>query len=201
MNPLRRLVVAALAALPLVGLAQRPPYYELTPAQPGEAPGKIDVAEFFWYGCPHCYNLQPILEEWLKKRPPDVHFRRVPTVFNEQWAYDATIFYTFEALGVIERLHQPFFDAIHRERLRTRNWRALSEWLQRNGVDPKKFEETMKSFGVQSRTRRATQMTVAYRIEGTPALAVDGRYVVNPDAGFAGMLATVNQLIEKSRNK
>lgn len=201
LNRLRRIFIAALLAAPLLAFAQRAPYVELNPPQHPEAPGKIEVIEFFWYGCIHCYNLEPVLEGWLKKLPPDVHFRRVPAIFNDQWAYDAGIFYTFEALGVLEQLHRPFFDAIHRDRLRTKDSRALGEWLQKNGVDPKKFDETLKSFGVQSRTRRAAQMTVGYKIEGTPAMAVNGRYLVSPDPGFKGMMATIDQLIEHSRKK
>jgi thiol:disulfide interchange protein DsbA len=202
MNTHRRTLLAALLATPLVGLAQqRAPYIELKPAQPVEGQGKIDVIEFFWYGCIHCYNLEPLLEGWIKKQPADVHFRRVPAIFNDQWAHDANIFYTFEALGVLDKVHRAFFDAIHRDKLKTKDWKALSEWLQKNGVDAKKFEETFKSFGVQSRTKRAAQMTVGYKLEGTPAMAVDGRFLVNTDPGFAAMLATVDQLVQQSRKK
>src|SRR5437016_6293594 len=148
-------------------------YTELKTPQPVEAQGgKIDVAEFFWYGCIHCYNLEPYIESWLKKLPPDVQFRRIPAIFNQRWALDAAIFYTFEAMGVLDKVHRPFFDAIHRDHLRTDNPAALNEWLQKNGVEAKKFNDTLKSFGVQSRTKRATQLTVAYKIDGTPAMAV-----------------------------
>jgi thiol:disulfide interchange protein DsbA len=99
-------------------LAQpRPPFTEIKPPLPAESEGKIDVAEFFWYGCIHCYNLEPALEGWLKKAPPDAQFRRVPAVFNARWAHDAAIFYTFESMGVLDKVHRPFFDAIHRDRL------------------------------------------------------------------------------------
>ena len=101
--------------------------------------GKIEVIEFFWYGCTHCYNLEPMLETWVKKLPADVQFRRVPAVFNERWGHDAAIFYTFEALGVLDKLHRPFFDAIHRDAPAHRQQQALNAWLQKNGVDPKKF--------------------------------------------------------------
>lgn len=202
MNALRRIVIAVLLAVPLIAFAQqRGAYAELKPSQPVDTQGKIEVVEFFWYGCIHCYNLEPVLDKWLKTLPSDVQFRRVPTIFNEQWAHDAAIFYTFEALGVLDRLHRPFFDAIHRDKLRTKDWRALSEWLQKNAVEPKKFEETMKSFGVQSRTRRAAQMTVGYKIQGTPAMAVHGRYTVSTEGGFPAMLATVDHLIEQTRKE
>src|SRR5207248_587020 len=155
----------------------------------------------FWYGCPHGYNLEPLLKTWTKKLPPDVQFRRIPAVFNERWGHDAAIYYTFEALGVLDKLHRPFFYAIHRDHLRTDDAQAMTEWLSRQGVDPKKFFDTMKSFGVQSKTRRAAQLSVAYRIDGTPAMAVQGRYTVSADQGGSreGMLDTVSNLVNMVR--
>jgi protein dithiol oxidoreductase (disulfide-forming) len=198
MKRLLDIFFAAFVVSPILALGQQAPYAELNPPQPVETQGKIEVVEFFWYGCIHCYTLEPLIETWLKKLPPDTAFRRVPAVFNERWAHDAAIFYTFEALGVLDKLHRPFFDAIHRDRLRTDNQEALAQFLEKHGVDPKKFNDTMKSFGVQSRTRRATQLTLAYKIDGTPAMAVQGRYVVS--AGD-GMLHKVNQLVEQVRKQ
>ena len=130
MNPIRRALVAAIALAPLASLGQpRFNYSELKPPQPVESQGKIEVLEFFWYGCIHCYNLEPYIESWLKKLPPDVQFRRIPAIFNQRWALDAAIFYTFEAMGVLDKVHRPFFDAIHRDHLRTDNPAALNEWL------------------------------------------------------------------------
>ena len=196
------LLLAAFLLVPALAAAQaRPAYSELRPALQVEAAGKIEVIEFFWYGCIHCYNFEPPLEGWLKKLPPDVQFRRVPAVFNERWALDAAIFYTFEALGVLGKVHRPFFDAIHRDRLRTENPAALSAWLQKQGIDPQKFNDTMKSFGVQGKTRRAAMLTGAYKIDGTPAMAVQGRYTVSADQGGSpeGMLQSVSNLVEMVR--
>ena len=189
------LVVAFLLAPPFAA-AQR--YTELKPPQPTEAGGKIDVIEFFWYGCIHCYNLEPALEGWLKKLPPDAQFRRVPAVFNPRWEHDARIFYAFDALGLLDKLHRPFFDAIHQDRLRTDDPKALGQWLQKQGIDAQKFAEVMKSFSVHSKTQRAKLMTAGYKIDGTPAIAVDGRYTVS--AG-EGMLDTVSRLIEQARKQ
>lgn len=198
MNHLRRTLVFALASAPFarVALAQQPPFLELNPPQPVETSDKIEVLEFFWYGCIHCYNLEPKIETWLKTLPKDVEFRRVPAVFNERWAQDAAIFYTFEALGLLDKLHRPFFDAIHRDRLRTDNAQALNAWLEKQGVDAKKFETTLKSFGVQSKTKRAIRMTTAYKIDGTPAMAVHGRYVV---PSSEAILENVNRLVAAVR--
>jgi protein dithiol oxidoreductase (disulfide-forming) len=196
-------LLAAALSLPLVAAGQPFEYGEISPPQPVEAKGKIEVIEFFWYGCPHCYTLEPHIEAWLKKLPPDVEFKRVPAVFNQRWGHDAAIFYTLEALGVLDKLHRPLFDAIHKANLRTDNEAALSEWLQKNGVDPKKFMDTMKSFGVQSKTRRAVQQTVAYKIDGTPAMAVAGRYTVSAQQGRTqqGMLQAVDSLVAKARKQ
>ena len=196
MKRLLAFVVAALLLAPPLATAQR--YVELKPPQPTEAGGKIEVVEFFWYGCIHCYNLEPALEGWLKKLPPDAQFRRVPAVFNPRWEHDARIFYAFEALGLLDKLHRPFFDAIHQDRLRTDDPRALAQWLQKQGVDAQKFTDVMKSFSVHSKTQRAKLMTAGYKIDGTPAIAVDGRYTVS--AG-EGMLETVSQLIGQARKQ
>lgn len=197
MNAHRRRLVAVLLSIPFTAAAQgRPAVQELNPPRPVESGGKIEVLEFFWYGCIHCYNLEPRIETWLKKLPTDVEFRRVPAVFNERWAHDAAIFFSFEAMGLLDKLHRPFFDAIHRDRLRSDHAPSLNAWLEKQGVDPKKFESTVKSFGVQSKTRRAVRMTADYKIEGTPAMAVHGRYTV---ASGETMLEMVNELVAAVR--
>ena len=199
-----RSAVALLVFLPALAIAQPKPgvnYSELNPVQPVEAAGKVEVMEFFWYGCIHCYNLEPAVEAWLKKLPADARFQRVPAVFNDRWARDAAIYYSFEALELVDKLHRPLFDAIHRDQLRTDNAEALNQWLQKQGVDVKRFNEALKSFGVQSKVRRAAQLSVAYRIEGTPAMAVNGRYSVSTEQGRShqGMLDTTGFLISLSR--
>lgn len=207
MNLHRRLLVTALALSPVAALAQprRPAagvdFTELSVRQPIEVQGKIEVLEFFWYGCPHCYTLQPVMEKWVPRLPADVNFRRVPAVLNQGWAREAAVFYTFEALGVLERLHRPFFDAIHLDRVNTRDADSRAEWLRKHDVDPKRFEDAHKSFGVQSKVRRAQQISAAYRIDGTPALAVNGRYTIGAEQGRtqAGMLQIADYLIGVER--
>src|SRR5258706_11508496 len=206
MDRLRRklIVAAALApvALPLRAQnAAAASYTALRGTLPIENPGKIEIAEFFWYGCIHCYNLEPVLEAWLPKLPADVYFRRIPAIFNDRWAHDATIFYAFEALGQLDKLHRPFFDAIHKDRLKTENPAALGEWLTKHGLDPQKFETTMKSFGVQSKAKRAAQLTAGAQIDGTPALMVQGRITISTEQGRTreGMLAIADRLIPEMR--
>ena len=200
MDKLRRTLLAAFALSPLAARAQpagEPPYTTLKDPLPVENPDKIEVAEFFWYGCIHCYNLEPLIETWAPKLPADTQFRRIPAVFNERWAHDAAIFYAFEVLGVLDKLHRPFFDAIHKDRMKTDNPAALGEWLTKNGLEQRKFEATMKSFGVQSKLKRAAQLTGASRIDGTPALMVQGRYTISSEQGKSreGMLAVADSLV------
>ena len=197
-------LLAILAFLPGPAWAQPPfSFNEVKPAQEVDADGKIEVLEFFWYGCIHCYNLEPVIEKWEKNRPADVRFRRVPVVFDGRTQRDAPFYYAFEALGLVDKLHRPFFDAIHKDGLRLDNTNAVNEWLQKNGVDPKKFNDTIKSFGVQSKLRRAQQMTIAYKIEGTPTMAVQGRYTVAAENARSpeGMLKTVDHLVETLRKQ
>ena len=196
------LAAGVLAALPAAAQPKFS-YSELKPALPVEAEGKIEVLEFFWYGCIHCYNLEPTVEKWEKTLAKDVQFRRVPAVFNDRWALDAAIFYTFEAMGLLDKLHKPLFDAIHKDRLRTDVQKEFLDWLEKQGVDTKKFTETMKSFGVQSKMRRAAQMTAAYKISGTPQMAVHGRYTISTDQGRTsdGMFETVNYLTDTLRKQ
>lgn len=205
MNKLRRTLLSAfaLAATPVsLGLRAQPVgnpgYSTLSAALQTEDPAKVEVAEFFWYGCIHCFNFESVLEAWVPTLPPDVYFRRIPAVFGEpRGMHDAAIFYAFEALGLLNKLHRPLYDAIHKDRLRTDNPPALGEWLIKNGVEPKKFEATMRSFGVQSKVKRAGQLTAGARIDGTPALMVQGRYTISAEQGrsLEGMLVNAKQLI------
>ncbi len=172
-----------IAVAPPIAYAQAPgkkvPYMEINPPQPTEAQGKVEVIEFFWYGCPHCYALEPVLNPWVKKLPKEASFRRVPAIFNEQWGVAARVFYTLEAIDEDARMHSPLFDAIHKENLRITDESAMTAWLAKKGVDVEKYKAAYRSFGVETKLKRALQMTQAYRIDGVPALAIQGRYVLS----------------------
>ena len=205
---LKRLITC-LIVLFAAGLAHAQPkagveYRELSPAQPTDAAGKIEVIEFFWYGCPHCFNFEPVIEPWTKKLPKDVQFRRVPAIFNDEWAQGARAYYTLEAIGEGVRLHKPLFDAVHTgSRLRVADEAALTEWLGKQGVDTKKFAAAYRSFSVEGKVKRAGQLTQAYKIEGVPAMAVNGKYVVITDniKSFEQMLAVADYLVDQTRMK
>ena len=206
MNRHRRTLVAALTLSPLLARAQVPgeSYSTLRKPLPIETPGKIEVVEFFWYGCIHCYHFEPLLEAWVPKLKPDTQFRRIPAVFDDpRFVHDAAIFYSFDAMGLLPKLHRPLFDEIHVNRMRTNNREVFDAWLATKGVDPKKFEATMNSFGVQTKVKRAAQLTAGAAIDGTPALAVQGRYTISAEQGHTqeGMLATASQLIDLVRRQ
>jgi thiol:disulfide interchange protein DsbA len=197
-------LLAAGALAPRLALAQqRYQYGVLTPEQHTFNPGKIEVVEFFWYGCPHCYNLEPYLETWLKKKPADVAFVRIPAILDDDWAHDAYIYYGLDALGLIDKLHRKLFDSIHRARLRTGDPKAFDEWLTSNGIDPKKFGAVLNSPGVDTAVKRARRLTVGYRVDGTPMMAVQGKYTISArQAGDQqGMLDAVNYVVDMVRNK
>ena len=210
---LKRLFVGLVTALLCAtAAAQRQPvegkdFLRLSPPQPVEANGKIDVVEFFWYRCPHCYSLEPHLQEWIKTLPRDVQFRRVPAMFNDEWAIDARIFYTLETTGDVARVHRPLMDAIHQQggaRLKGEAYmKWVADWLSKHGVDKAKYESTLRSFAVETKLKRATQQTQAYRLDGVPAIGVQGRWLVS--ASLVGepraMLTTTDYLAAEARKQ
>jgi thiol:disulfide interchange protein DsbA len=182
-------------------------YTTFNPPRATEVREKIEITEFFWLGCSHCYNLEPALQKWLKKLPKDVSFRRVPAVFPGKngglgpWAPGAKLYYTLEAMNLLDKLHGEAFDAVHIDRLNLSDDKVLLDWLGKKGVDTRKFSETYGSFAIQSKVQRAMQLTQAHGIDGVPALIVDGRY--KPASGAAGsyedIFVVVDQLIDKAR--
>ncbi len=197
---LAALALAGAAFLPVSAAAQQSvPFIEINPPLPTDAAGKIEVVEFFWYECPHCYTLEPRLEAWLKKLPKDVEFKRVPAMFNQQWAHSGRVYYTLEAIGELDRLHRPLFDAIHNGGLKITNMKQLQDWLERQKVDLGKFNAAFKSFAVESRLKRALELTAASRIESVPQMMVNGRYLVSADSAKGDMLLVVDALIGQAR--
>ena len=200
-------LVVALAASAAAGgagaqaLEEGKQYVKLRNPQPTESGNKIEVIEFFSYGCPHCAHLEPILDQWLKTLPPDVAFRRVPVLFNPSWANLAKIYYTLDALGDEARLTPLVFRAIHDQGQNLSNEKTFTDWIGKQGVDPKKVDDMLNSFAVSGKVNKAKSQAAAYRIESVPTLIVDGKYVTGPDkAGSHEQIPGVlNALIAKAR--
>jgi protein dithiol oxidoreductase (disulfide-forming) len=191
--------MAAFAASAYAQEARNPDIKPLDPPQTVDNDGKIEVLEFFGYGCIHCAHLEPRLHDWVKKLPADVKFVRVPVPAPHKGVSSIPIFYTLQAMGEIDRLHQKIFDAIHVENVIMGNPATLNKWLEKNGVDPKKFEEVQRSFSVQGKIRRAEKMSGDYKIAATPSLIVHGRYAIEQQAGPDRLFASVEQAIGMAR--
>jgi thiol:disulfide interchange protein DsbA len=184
------------------GLVEGQQYTRLKNAMPVESGKKIEVIEFFSYGCPHCRDLDPELQAWLKTQPADVEFRRVPVDFGrEQWANLAKAYLTLEALGVEAKLTPDFFEALHGKNVPLYNEKAFFDWAASKGLDRKKVEETYASFGVNSKFNRARQQAKAYNVQSVPLVIVDGKFVTAPDkvGSHAAMPAAINELVQKAR--
>ncbi len=161
--------------------------------------GKVEVLEFFWYGCPHCYDLEPEMESWLKNQSDKIEFRLVPSPLNPSWAIHAQFFYAAEALGVLDKLHKPLFDAMHKERRKLFDKESLIDFAVAQGVDRKAFTDAWKSFGVFVKVQQARKLGKRFQLTGVPAVGINGKYKTS--ASLAGsheaMFKIMNELIEK----
>ena len=175
----------------------------ITPPQPTETGKNIEVLEVFYYGCPHCFDLESSLVPWVKQLPKDVTFRRMPAVFRDSWVPLTKAFYTLEALGLTEKLHGDIFNAMHVENINLSDEKTLLEWVAKRGVDGKSFNDTYQSFSVQSKVNRAKQLTKAYGITGVPSLIIDGKYVTSGSTAgsHAASLQVADQLIKQARQE
>lgn len=168
--------------------------YRVIVPQPVESADRVEVIDFFWYGCPYCYELLPIFTEWEKRKPEDVIVRRVPAVLREGWLADAHLYYTLDVLGEADRLHARVFDAVHKEQLRTIDMEAVGAWAVKNGIDRQKWQAAYESVEVRNRVIRAVEMARNYDIRGTPAVVVDGRYQTG--GGIAGGLTNIPKVLD-----
>jgi len=174
-------------------------YEAVTPPQPTTTTDKIEVVEMFWYGCPHCYHLEPNVEKWLKKIPKNAEFVRIPAVFRPQWELHARAFYTAEILGVLDKVHRPFFDAIHGEKKAMASEEEIMAFFEQFGVKGDEFKRVFKSFAVEAKVRRAKDMSVRYGIKGVPSLIVNGKYRTGGQlaGGQNEIFKVVNYLVEQ----
>lgn len=203
--------VAAYAVAPAASAADTTPragvnYQVLDTPQPtSAAQGQVEVMEFFWYACPHCYAFEPYLENWLANgKPKDVKFVRVPVMNGFQWAHVmAQAFYTEKALGVVDKLHKPIFDEIHARHHLLKTKEDFKKFFEKHGVDGKAFDNAWSSFTVAMDMKRASAEQKAYQIMGVPTVAVAGKYTltVHQGQGDKDMLRVTDYLVKKAASK
>jgi thiol:disulfide interchange protein DsbA len=177
-------------------------YVRLSQPLPMPANGKYEVVEFFWYGCPHCNDFEPALDAWSKTLPADVSFKRAPVAFRpEPHGTHQRIYFALETMGLVATMHRKVFYAIHNERARLDKPAEIAAFMTKNGVDGAKFLDVFNSFSVQTKARQAHQLSEAYKIDGVPALGVQGRFYTS--GSLAGSnersLAVVDYLLKKLR--
>jgi thiol:disulfide interchange protein DsbA len=161
--------------------------------------GKIEVLEFFWYSCPHCNAFEPAFAQWAKAAPKDVVVRRIPVAFREDFAPQQRLYFTLEALNLLDTMHDRVFAAIHVQKQLLNSDASVLAWAEKQGVDKAKFSETFKSFGVASKLKRAVQLQNEFKVEGVPSLGVAGRYYI--DGTLAGSMDRALKVAESLINQ
>jgi thiol:disulfide interchange protein DsbA len=178
-------------------------HFSALPAAQGtsSSPGKIEVAEVFWYGCSHCYNLEPLLSDWVKRLPDDVAFVRVPVMWNPTNEIHARVYYTAEALGKTDQINPAMFKAIQIDNRPMTEEKDIQLLFEQIGVSASDFNKTFRSFSVESQLKRAKDLTVKYRVKGVPLLVIDGKYTTDgPEIrNQQDLLAVTDELIQRQR--
>jgi protein dithiol oxidoreductase (disulfide-forming) len=199
MNPRRRrlsLLTAALllpwpaAALDLMEEVD----YRVIPQQPLADPARIEVVEFFYYGCYWCNEAQPYVEDWLRRKPADVVFRLQPAIRNTRWIPLTKAFYVLEAEGKLGALHGPLFRSYHRDELNLEDETVLTDWLVRHGLKRDRVEALLASSELMAKVEAARAVTYAYQVDTTPSVVVDGRYLTS--SGMAGGVAALMEIVD-----
>ncbi len=191
----------AVTAAGAADLVEGKEYVRLRNPQPVETGKKIEVIEFFSYGCPHCSDLEPILQAWMQKLPPDVQFRRVPVMFQQRWEALVKIYYTLDAMGDETRLSPEVFKAVHVNGVPLYQDKAFFDWAASHGLDRTRVAEVYGSFAVSSKFNRAKALAQAYNIQSVPTIVVDGKYLTASDrvGTHAAMPPVLDALVAKAR--
>ena len=202
-----RLALVFAAALSLAPIASAQAvegreFVRLKSAVPVETGKKIEVIEFFSYGCPHCAELEPFLDTWLAKLPPDVQFRRVPVFFQDRWVNLGKVYYTLEALGEEQKLSPAVFAAVHGGS-NTALWndKTFFDWAASKGLDRKKVEDVYNSFAISGKMNRAKQQAQTFNIQSVPTVVIDGKFITASDrvGKHAQLPAAIDELVAKAR--
>jgi thiol:disulfide interchange protein DsbA len=177
--------------------------YRVIPKQQLSDTERIEVVYFFYYGCTWCYQFEPYIGDWLKNKPTDVSFRRVPALRNSKWITLTRAFYAYEALDLLPRLHAKTFHAFHRDEVNLQSESTLFDWVEKQGVERKRFEEVFHSDAITASTMNSRTLTDAFQVESTPSVAVDGRYLTSSGmtGGVAELVTTVEELIKMVREE
>lgn len=154
-------------------------YEKFAQARVTDSGDKIEVLEFFWYGCPHCYSFEPFIQSWKKTKPANVEFVRVPAVFRPDWEVQARAYYALSSMGLIEDVHMKIFDATHKEKKRLNTLELMADFVAEQGVDKEKFIGQYNSFAVDSMVRKAKKQQTIYKVQGVPAIIVNGKYATS----------------------
>ncbi|RBP33236.1 thiol:disulfide interchange protein DsbA [Marinobacter pelagius] len=172
-----------------------------TPVRTASESG-VEVAEVFWYGCPHCYNFKPLAEAWEADAPDYVNYVRIPAALGQSWEPHARAFYALEAMGELEKVHDALFDALAGERRPLNDGESLADFVAGHGVDPEEFLKNYNSFGVNAKMQQAQAKIRGARVTGTPTMLVDGKYAVTASmaGGHEAVLKVVDYLVEKENN-
>lgn len=190
-------LILGLAALSMTP-AQAAPYSTLDPVQPSDTPGKIEVLEFFFYTCPHCNTIEPMIVKWQKTLPEGVVFKSVPVAFNASMRDMQKLYYTLDALDRLD-LQPAVFKAIHEENKDLTQAKNIIDWAAAQGMDRQAFTDTFNSFGIQTKVSRADELTKSYHVEGTPTIAVGGRYLTSPaqTGTYQGAIDEADRLVKQ----
>lgn len=193
------LLPLVLVALPALAQNKTDPDYREIRQQPVESGDKIEVIDFFFYGCQYCNELLPRLERWRKSKPADVVFRHIPVVRHDSWVPLAKTYFTLEAMGQVERLHPVVFYGYHVEDLHMSQEKVITEWAVKQGLDSEKFLAIYRSDEIRQKVARARQQTLDYDIQGTPTLVVDGRYLT--DGSSSKTIEILDRMIRLAREQ
>ncbi|CAH0180957.1 MULTISPECIES: thiol:disulfide interchange protein DsbA/DsbL [unclassified Pseudomonas] len=176
-------------------------YVELSNPVPISKPGKIEVVELFWYGCPHCYQFEPTLNPWVEKLPSDVNFVRIPALFGGLWNAHGQMFITLESMKVEHKVHDAVFRAIHKEGRKLATPEEMADFLVTQDIDRDAFLKAYNSFGVKSQMEKAKKLAMAYQINGVPVMIVNGKYRfdISSSGGPEQTLQVADHLIAKER--
>lgn len=203
LNRLFGLMLAACLSLSVsaADLVEGQDYKLLATPQPTATGKKVEVAEFFWYRCPHCFQLEPALNAWARTLPKTAELRRIPAVFSDSWLPGAKIYYTLKQMKLVDKLHEEVFDAYHLDNLDLNDPKVLASWVAKQGVDSKKFMAIYNSFSLHTLASKNAALTAPYELRGVPAFVVDGKYATSQSMTQTEkrLFEVLDQLIAKAR--